>query len=57
MSDKKHRSEKACSEISRNGKANPFKFGSIVDEPYFNNRKDEMKGYLIMHNYKLRRHT
>lgn len=40
---KKNRSDKRRSEISRNAGANPFKFGSIVDEPYFTNRKEELK--------------
>lgn len=43
MSSKKKRSENVRSEIFRNGKANPFKFGSIVDEPYFATRKKELK--------------
>ncbi|MCK4764207.1 MAG: ATP-binding protein [Candidatus Aminicenantes bacterium] len=41
--NKKKRSENFRSEVSRNRRANPFKFGSIVDEPYFTNRLEELK--------------
>jgi AAA+ ATPase superfamily predicted ATPase len=43
MSNETRRSEKRRSEVSRNGRSNPFKFGSIVDEPYFTNRREELK--------------
>jgi AAA+ ATPase superfamily predicted ATPase len=43
MNNKESHSENIRSEISRNGRANPFKFGIIVDEPYFANRREELK--------------
>jgi AAA+ ATPase superfamily predicted ATPase len=43
MSKKKSRSEDPRSEKLRNARTNPFKFGSIVDEPYFTNRKQELE--------------
>jgi len=43
MSNKTRRSENVRSEVLRNARLNPFKFGSIVDEPYFTNRKEELK--------------
>ncbi len=43
MSGKKIGSEESRSDVSRNGRVNPFKFGSIDDEPYFANRKEELK--------------
>ncbi len=43
MSNKIHRSENIRSEVFRNRGTNPFKFGSIVDEPYFTNRMEELK--------------
>lgn len=43
MNNKESHSENIRSEISRNGRTNPFKFGIIVDEPYFANRREELK--------------
>jgi len=43
MSNETRRSEKRRSEVFRNGRANPFKFGCIVDEPYFTIRREELK--------------
>ncbi|NIM11264.1 MAG: ATP-binding protein [Candidatus Aminicenantes bacterium] len=43
MSIERYRSENIRSEIPRKKKVNPFKFGSIVDEPYFTNRREELK--------------
>lgn len=39
----KFRSEKFRSDKSRNKLRNPFKYGSIVDDPYFTNRVEELE--------------